>query len=570
MRLRRLIASTGVATALAVVASLTMAIGPASARPIEFGAINESELACSGSLPDCTMIGERIPRTGLLTELTIGHGPATDSGASYITPMLFRRHSNGDDFVLIRDLAGPAEVEPGTSSITWTSETGVPVQEDWYLGAYIDSQSLSDKLTFAGTAGEGAWLYNGKVTTDTTAVSWNAAGEFGPNIRAIVSAPPEVSFTDGPGTATTNRDVSFAFEADEPATFDCSLDGAASEPCDDGTYSATGLAYGGHSLSVTATNALGQTSTETYSFTVQKNTPPPPPPAWGIPFKGTTWTMNDPVDGWGAPANDVTSVHIVHNAAGKVGVLIRYAGAGAHRSWVNFHRSSTCTDHLEQLWFSTQGTKADIWATSSMGASEFVPGGGRTSADGRETLVILEDPRVAHLSPGCIEVRSMAGSDVVDVVHGVVSGGKCCTAVDYLPVGVASVKKKLKSNVSSLRRAMRQVSARTLAARGAAVVTMVAPGPGAVGVEWSIPASWARKAGIRLPKGQRALVVGVGAKKVKAAGKRAKVKVKVTKRGRDYLKKAKRPPLRIRVGYLPKGYRGKDALFAATRKASLR
>jgi hypothetical protein len=68
-----------------------------------------------------------------------------------------------------------------------------------------------------------------------------------------------VTIDNGPADPTTGTSATFAFHADETATFQCKLDG--------GTYTActspaayTSLADGTHTFSVTATDTAGNTS----------------------------------------------------------------------------------------------------------------------------------------------------------------------------------------------------------------------------------------------------------------------------------------------------------------------
>lgn len=68
---------------------------------------------------------------------------------------------------------------------------------------------------------------------------------------------PVVAIMAGPDNPTTSTSATFTFEADEAATFACSLDGGASTTCDTGTVTYTGLSVGSHTFSVTATDMAG-------------------------------------------------------------------------------------------------------------------------------------------------------------------------------------------------------------------------------------------------------------------------------------------------------------------------
>ena len=67
---------------------------------------------------------------------------------------------------------------------------------------------------------------------------------------------PETSITSGPDAVTSSTSAAFGFGADEPASFECSLDGGAYAPCaSPAEY--TGLAIGWHTFSVRATDPDG-------------------------------------------------------------------------------------------------------------------------------------------------------------------------------------------------------------------------------------------------------------------------------------------------------------------------
>jgi PKD repeat protein len=89
------------------------------------------------------------------------------------------------------------------------------------------------------------------------------------------TTPPETTITSGPSGTTSSTSATFEFIANEPATFECSLDtapfGACSSPA-----SYTALAEGSHTFRVRSTDTAGNvdpTAAER-SWTVQANTPP--------------------------------------------------------------------------------------------------------------------------------------------------------------------------------------------------------------------------------------------------------------------------------------------------------
>jgi hypothetical protein len=86
---------------------------------------------------------------------------------------------------------------------------------------------------------------------------------------------PETTITSGPSGTTNSTSATFEFTADEPSTFECSLDDGAFATCAS-PESYTGLGEGSHTFRVGATDAAGNpdpTPAE-QTWTVAPNTPP--------------------------------------------------------------------------------------------------------------------------------------------------------------------------------------------------------------------------------------------------------------------------------------------------------
>jgi hypothetical protein len=101
--------------------------------------------------------------------------------------------------------------------------------------------------------------------TDATAASYSWTVVAPPDTTA-----PETTIDSGPEASTTSTDATLNFSADEAgSTFECSLDGAVYGACTS-PASYTGLGLGGHTFSVRATDASGNTDTTpaTYEWTV--------------------------------------------------------------------------------------------------------------------------------------------------------------------------------------------------------------------------------------------------------------------------------------------------------------
>ncbi len=103
----------------------------------------------------------------------------------------------------------------------------------------------------------------------------NAGGTDIGSVELVDVTPPTTTITSGPADGATvgRATVSFGFDADEPATFECSFDGAAFAACSSPvTY--PGLSEGHHSFSVRATDSEDNTGpAATRTFTVDTTAP---------------------------------------------------------------------------------------------------------------------------------------------------------------------------------------------------------------------------------------------------------------------------------------------------------
>jgi hypothetical protein len=120
---------------------------------------------------------------------------------------------------------------------------------------------------------------------------------------------PDTMITAGPAdsSSTTDTSASFSFTADEPATFQCSLDTATPSACTS-PAGYTGLAAGAHSFSVQATDTAGNTdqSPATRSWTVTATTPGMVVGRKTITPARSDWTASGELDAWKFASANVT------------------------------------------------------------------------------------------------------------------------------------------------------------------------------------------------------------------------------------------------------------------------
>jgi hypothetical protein len=108
---------------------------------------------------------------------------------------------------------------------------------------------------------------------DAPTVDAEPGVDAGPDAVVDVT-PPETTITSAPPAVDNSTSADLQFEADEPATFECSLDGAAATSCTS-PFTATPLADGPHTFSVTATDLADNAdpTPATHAWTVDSSTP---------------------------------------------------------------------------------------------------------------------------------------------------------------------------------------------------------------------------------------------------------------------------------------------------------
>ncbi|HEU6444896.1 MAG TPA: Ig-like domain-containing protein, partial [Gaiellaceae bacterium] len=100
-------------------------------------------------------------------------------------------------------------------------------------------------------------LADGPHTFEVRAVDMAGNPDGSPASRAFtIETPPETTIDSGPSALTNDSTPTFTFSADEPATFQCRLDGGAFAACTS-PYTTNVLADGAHTFEVRATDVPG-------------------------------------------------------------------------------------------------------------------------------------------------------------------------------------------------------------------------------------------------------------------------------------------------------------------------
>ncbi len=205
-----------------------------------------------------------------------------------------------------------------------------PCSSPWgYAGLASGRHSFTVRAARGGSLGPGAsysWTISAEPVT-TTAPPPTVAPP-ATTAPPADTTPPSVSIGGGPPGSTAETSARFTFSASEPSTFQCRLDGGAYESCGSPTDYA-GLAAGGHTFSVRATDQAGNTGQPaSHSWTI---TPPQLPDLVISNLTSSTVVVTNTGT---APAGAfVLSVNVPGGSFSIPGLA---PGASATRSW------STC------------------------------------------------------------------------------------------------------------------------------------------------------------------------------------------------------------------------------------
>jgi hypothetical protein len=180
----------------------------------------------------------------------------------------------------------------------------------------------------------------------------------------VDTTAPVVTFTSTPDDPTGNTDASISFSATDDsgiASIECQLDGGASEPCSS-PVSYTDLSDGSHTVVVRVTDNAGNSSTASYTWTVDSNLPTTAPPVY-LPLMVRAGTSSQPVD----TGPDLTSLVSISPdrrsfAAGEpvtFTVTVTNVGDTATEAafWVDLYLNPAQAPTINQRWDKLCGLK---------------------------------------------------------------------------------------------------------------------------------------------------------------------------------------------------------------------
>ena len=230
------------------------------------------------STPTFTFVTDGAPT---IIECRIDDGPFSDCQSPYTSiPLEDGQHrfevrvqdgagnAGSDTYDFTVDGAPPAVQI--TAGPTGPTNDATPTFEFFTTGdpsttqCRIDSGPLTDCAnSYTSPAlDDGAHVFTVRVA--------DAAGNEGSDERAFVvdTVDPVVQITSGPSGVTQEREPSFGFSVSgDPVLVECQLDGGAFAPCTS-PFSVGPLSDGGHTVTVRAADAAGNTDEDSRSFTV--------------------------------------------------------------------------------------------------------------------------------------------------------------------------------------------------------------------------------------------------------------------------------------------------------------
>ncbi len=214
--------------------------------------------------------------------------------------------AQGSHTFTVRAMDSAGTREAGPSTYAWTVDTVPPVT---VIETGPTAVTHSTNASIAFSAGESARFecsldesdfkacaspYETSDLSDgshTLAVrATDAAGNTEPRsqLRAwtVDTTPPVAKIESGPRSLTKRADASISFSADEPATFECELDGSEFKACS-GRFAVSGLDDGEHTFAVRATDVAGNKGVASLDYSWKVDTTPPTTTIESLPLDET-------------------------------------------------------------------------------------------------------------------------------------------------------------------------------------------------------------------------------------------------------------------------------------------
>jgi hypothetical protein len=237
----------------------------ANTNPLNFGRANNNTTFFNGWLDEVAIYPTALSATRIQAHYIKG---TTDQ----VAPVVTLTQPAGDaalasSSVTFSGRAGSASGDSGTVTVkvySGTTATGTPAQ------TLTAARQGDNSYAASATLADGTWTAQAEQRDSAGNTGTSSANTF-----TVTTVPPVTTISSGPPNASNVRTATFSFSADKPVSFQCSLDGSAFAACSSPkTYS--GLADGSHTFRVKATDPAGNTSTASYTWTV--DTLPPPAP----------------------------------------------------------------------------------------------------------------------------------------------------------------------------------------------------------------------------------------------------------------------------------------------------
>ena len=208
------------------------------------------------------------------------------------SPQSYAALADGGHSVEVRATDGAGNTDPTPASFSWTLDTVPPdTSLDSHPVALTNATDASFVFSSEPAASFACKLDSGSFAACTSPLGYTGLGEGGHSfvVRAtdpagntdpspasfawtVDTTPPRPVIDTHPGTPTNVTTAAFTFSSEAGASFACKLDGGSFAPCTS-PQSTSGLADGGHSFSVRATDAAGNSDSVSFGWIV--DTVPP-------------------------------------------------------------------------------------------------------------------------------------------------------------------------------------------------------------------------------------------------------------------------------------------------------